>query len=102
MLEPSRETVYLKHGILVSGKVICPSVTDVQIPYADELRIERPTATAWQVTLEHLASLGKLIPHLLLRMRFLQFRLKVPWSHGSDPPYLPVPVTQEEGDVLTW
>ena len=78
MLEPSRETAYLKHGILVSGKVIGPSVSDGQIPFADEFRSERPTATAWQVTLEHLASLGKLIPHLLLRMRFLQFRLKVP------------------------
>ena len=61
-----------------------------------------PPAQLWQVILGHLASLERLVPHGRLRMRSLQWHLKMQWSPESDPPSLPVALVggSETGSVL--
>ena len=52
--------------------------------------------------LGHLASLERLVPNSHLRMRSLQWHLKTNWSPESDPPSLPVPLSQEVREDLSW
>ena len=61
-----------------------------------------PPAQLWQVVLGHLASLERLVPHSQLRMRSLQWHLKKHWSPESDPPSLPVPLSREVREDLSW
>ena len=61
-----------------------------------------PPAQLWQVLLGHLASLERLVPHSRLRMRSLQWHLKTHWSPESDPPSLPVPLSREVREDLSW
>ena len=59
-------------------------------------------AQLWQAVLGHLASLERLVPHSRLRMRSLQWHLKTHWSPESDPPSLPVPLSWEVREDLSW
>ena len=52
--------------------------------------------------LGHLASLERLVPHGHLRMRSLQWHLKMHWSPESDPPSLPVALPEEARRDLSW
>ena len=61
-----------------------------------------PSAQLWQVVLGHLASLDRLVPHSRLRMCSLQWHLKTHWSPKSDPPSLPVPLSREVREDLSW
>ena len=61
-----------------------------------------PPAQLWQVVLGHLALLERLVPHSRLRMRSLQWHLKMHWSPESDSPSLPVPLSQEVREDLSW
>ena len=54
------------------------------------------------MTLGHLASLERLVPHGRLRMRSLQWHLKTHWSPESDPPSLPVALPREVRRDLSW
>ena len=60
------------------------------------------SAQLWQVILGHLASLERLVPHGRLRMRSLQWHLKMHWSPESDPPSLPVALPEEVRRDLSW
>ena len=64
--------------------------------------MDAPPAQLWQVILGHLASLKRLVPHGLLRVRSLQWHLKAHWSPESDPPSLPVPLPREVRRDLSW
>ena len=64
--------------------------------------LESPPAQLWQVILGHLASLERLVPHGRLRMRSLQWQLKTHWSPESDPPSLPVALSEEARRDLSW
>ena len=64
--------------------------------------MDAPPAQLWQVILGHLASLERLVPHGRLRIRSLQWHLKVHWSPESDPPSLLVPLPQEVRRDLSW
>ena len=64
--------------------------------------MDAPPAQLWQVILGHLASLERLVPHGRLRMRTLQWHLKVHWSPESDPPSLPVHLPREVRRNLSW
>ena len=64
--------------------------------------LDAPPAQLWQVILGHLASLERLVPHGRLRMRTLQWHLKVHWSPESDPPSLPVSLPWEVRRDLSW
>ena len=44
----------------------------------------------------------RLVPHSRLRMRSLQWHLKTHWSPESDPPSLPVPLSREVREDLSW
>ena len=46
--------------------------------------MQSPPAQLWQVILGHLALLERLVPHGRLRMRSLQWHLKMHWSPESD------------------
>ena len=64
--------------------------------------MQSPPAQLWQVILGHLASLERLVPHGRLRMRSLQWHLKMHWSPESDPPSLPVALPEEARRDLSW
>ena len=64
--------------------------------------MQSPPAQLWQVILGHLASLERLVPHGRLRMRSLQWHLKMHWSPESDPPLLPVALLEEARRDLSW
>ena len=61
-----------------------------------------PPPQLWQVVLGHLASLERLVPHSRLRMSSLQWHLKAHWSPESDSPSLPVPLSREVREDLSW
>ena len=61
-----------------------------------------PPAQLWQVVLGHLASLERLVPHSRLRMGSLQWHLKTHWSPESNSSSLPVPLSQEVREDLSW
>ena len=52
--------------------------------------------------LGHLSSLEKLVPRGRLRLRSMQWQLKTFWSPEDDPPDLPVELTQEIREDLSW
>ena len=54
------------------------------------------------MVLGHLASLERLVPHSRLRMLSLQWHLKTHWCPESDPPSLPVPLSREVREDLSW
>ena len=56
----------------------------------------------WQVVLGHLALLERLVPHSQFQMRSLQWHLKTHWSLESDPPSLPVLLSREVREDLSW
>ena len=64
--------------------------------------LSAPPAPLWQVVLGHLTSLERLVPHSRLQMRSLQWHLKTHWSPEADPPLLPVPLSQEVREDLSW
>ena len=61
-----------------------------------------PPARQWEVLLGHLSSLEKLVPRGRLRLRSMQWQLKTIWSPENDPPDLPVELTQEIREDLSW
>ena len=61
-----------------------------------------PPAQLWQVVLGHPASLERLVPHSCLRMHSMQWHLKAHWSPMSGPPSLPVPLSREVREDLSW
>ena len=61
-----------------------------------------PPARQWEVLLGHLSSLEKLVPRGRLRLRSMQWQLKTIWSPEDDPPDLPVELTQEIREDLSW
>ena len=61
-----------------------------------------PPARQWEVLLGHLSSLEKLVPRGRLRLRSIQWQLKTSWSPEDDPPDLPVELTQEIREDLSW
>ena len=52
--------------------------------------------------LGHLSSLEKLVPRSRLQLRSMQWQLKTFWSPEDDPPDLPVELTQEIREDLSW
>ena len=61
-----------------------------------------PPARQWEVLLGHLSSLEKLVPLGRLRLLSMQWQLKTIWSPEDDPPDLPVELTQEIREDLSW
>ena len=87
-----------------AGKVF-PSLARVEkfLTVAERFcSMQSPPAQLWQVILGHLASLERLVPHGRLRMRSLQWHLKMHWSPESDPPSLPVALPEEARRDLSW
>ena len=61
-----------------------------------------PLARQWEVLLGHLSSLEKLVPRGRLRLCSMQWQLNTIWSPEDDPPDLPVELTQEIREDLSW
>ncbi|XP_066957853.1 uncharacterized protein [Macrobrachium rosenbergii] len=59
-------------------------------------------AQQWQVVIGHLSSLEKLFPHGRLHIRSLQWRLRDFWDQSWEPQSVPIPISQEVRDNLTW
>ena len=104
-LTPSRSASYLGMTIdTVVGKV-SPSRARVEkfLRLAGNfVKMNSPPALQWEVLLGHLSSLEKLVPRGRLRLRFMQWQLKTSWSPEDDPPDLPVELTQEVREDLSW
>ena len=75
---------------------------EVPSPGGQLCKDELPPARQWEVLLGHLSSLEKLVPRGRLRLRSKQWQLKTSWSPEDDPPDLPVELTQEIRDDLSW
>ena len=102
---PSQTAKYLGMTIDTEAGKVFPSLVRVEkfLTVAERFcTMDAPPAQLWQVTLGHLASLEWLVPHGRLRMRSLQWHLKVHWSPESDPPSLPVPLPREVRRDLSW
>ena len=97
-LVPSRSASYLGMTIdSVAGKV-SPSRARVEkfLRLAGNfVKMNSPHARQWEVLLGHLSSLEKLVSRGRLRLRSMQWQLKMIWSPEDDPPDLPVELTQE-------
>ena len=104
-LTPSRSASYLGMTIdTVAGKV-SPSRARVEkfLRLAGTfVKMNSPPALQWEVLLGHLSSLEKLVPRGRLRLRSMQWQLKTSWSPEDDPPDLPVELTQEVREDLSW
>ena len=104
-LTPSRSASYLGMTIdTVAGKV-SPSRARVEkfLRLAGNfVMMNSPPALQWEVLLGHLSSLEKLVPRGRLRLRSMQWQLKTSWSPEDDPPDLPVELTQEVREDLSW
>ena len=104
-LVPSRSASYLGMTIdTVAGKV-SPSRARVEkfLRLAGNfVKMNSPPARQWEVLLGHLSSLEKLVPRGRLRLRSMQWQLKTSWSPEDDPPDLPVELTQEIREDLSW
>ena len=104
-LTPSRSASYLGMTIdTVAGKV-SPSRARVEkfLRLAGNfVKMNSPPARQWEVLLGHLSSLEKLVPRGRLRLRSMQWQLKTSWSPEDDPPDLPVELTQEVREDLSW
>ena len=97
-LVPSQTAKYLGMTMDTEASKVFPSLTRVEkfLTVAESFcTMDAPPAQLWQVILSHLASLERLVPHGHLRMRTLQWHLKVHWSPEIDPPSLPVPLPRE-------
>ena len=104
-LVPSQTAHYLGMTIDAEAARIFPSLVRVEnfLSVAEMFSTMSATpAQLWQVILGHLASLERLVPHSRLRMRSLQWHLKTHWSPESDPPSLPVPLSWEVREDLSW
>ena len=66
------------------------------------VKMNSAPARQWEVLLGHLSSLEKLVPRGRLRLRSMQWQLKTSWSPEDDPPDLPVELTQEIREDLSW
>ena len=102
---PSQTVKYLGMTIDTEAGKVFPAQARVEkfLPVAESFcALDSPPAQLWQVVLGHLASLERLVPHGRLRMRSLQWHLKVHWSPEMDPPSLPVPLPQEARRDLSW
>ena len=102
---PSQSAKYLGMTIDTSAGKVFPSLARVEKFLAVAERfcsMQSPPAQLWQVILGHLASLERLVPHGRLRMRSLQWHLKMQWSPESDPPSLPVALPEEARRDLSW
>ena len=104
-LVPSQSAKYLGMTINTGAGKVFPSLARVEKFLAVAERfcsMQSPPAQLWQVILGHLASLERLVPHGRLRMRSLQWHLKMQWSPESDPPSLPVALPEEARRDLSW
>ena len=104
-LVPSQSAKYLGMTIDTGASKVFPSVARVEkfLKVAERFcSMQSPPAQLWQVILGHLASLERLVPHGRLRMRSLQWHLKMHWSPESDPPSLPVALPEEARRDLSW
>ena len=104
-LIPSQTANYLGMTIDTGAARIFPSLVRVEkfLSMAEMFcTMSAPPAQLWQVVLGHLVSLERLVPHSRLRMRSLQWHLKTHWSPESDHPSLPVPLSQEVREDLSW
>ena len=104
-LVPLQAAKYLGMTIDTSAGKVFPSLERVEkfLSVAERFcAMESPPAQLWQVILGHLASLERLVPHGHLRMRSLQWQLKMHWSPESDPPSLPVALPEEARRDLSW
>ena len=104
-LVPSQTAKYLGMTIDTEACKVFQSLSRVEkfLTVAESFcTMDAPPAQLWQVILGHLASLERLVPHGRLRMRSLQWHLKVHWSPESDPPSLPVPLPREVRQDLSW
>ena len=104
-LIPSHTANYLCMTIDTGASRIFPSPVRVEkfLSVAETFRtMSAPPAQRWQVVLGHLASLERLVPHSHLRMNFLQWHLKTHWSPESDPPSIPVSLSREVREDLSW
>ena len=102
---PSQTAKYLGMTIDTEAGKVFPSLARVEkfLMVAESFcTMDTPPAQLWQVILGHLASLERLVPHGHLRMRTLQWHLKVHWSPESDPPSLPVHLPREGRRNLSW
>ena len=75
---------------------------EIPSPGGQLCKDELPPARQWEVLLGHLSSLEKLVPRGRLRLRPMQWQLKTSWSPENDPPDLPVELTQEIREDLSW
>ena len=97
-LVPSQSAKYLGMTIDTGAGKVFPSLARVEkfLTVAEKFcSMQSPPAQLRQVILGHLASLERLVPHGRLRMRSLQWHLKMHWSPESDPPSLPVALPEE-------
>ena len=104
-LVPSQSAKYLGMTIDTGASKVFPSLARVEnfLTVAERFcSMQSPPAQLWQVILGHLASLERLVPHGRLRMRSLQWHLKMHWSPESDPPSLPVALPEEARRDLSW
>ena len=104
-LVPSQTANYLGMTIDTGAARIFLSLAPVEkfLSVAETFcTMSAPPAWLWQVVLGHLASLERLVPHSRLRMCSLQWHLKTHWSPKSGPPLLPVPLSREVRENLSW
>ena len=104
-LVPSQTADYLGMTIDTGAAKIFPALARVEKFLSVVERfcaLSAPPTQLWQVLLGHLASLERLVPHSHLHMRSLQWHLKTQWSPESAPPSLPVPLSQEVKEDLSW
>ena len=87
-LVPLQSAKYLGMTIDIgAGKVFLSLARVEKFPKVAErfCSMQSPPARLWQVILGHLASLERLVPHGRLRMRSLQWHLKMHWSPRVRP-----------------
>ena len=104
-LVPSQTANYLGMTINTGATTIYPALVRVEkfLSVAERFHaLFSPPAQLWQVLWGHLASLERLVPHSRLRMRSLQWHLKTQWSLDLDLPSLPVPLSWEVREDLSW
>ena len=103
-LVPLQTANYLSMTINTAARIF-PALERVKkfLSMAESFRaLSAPPAQLWQVLLGPLASLARLVPHSRLRMRSVQWHLKMHWSPELDPPLLPVPLSREVRKDLSW
>ena len=102
---PSQTANYLDMTIDAGAARILPSLARVEnfLSVAEMFcAMSAPPAQLWQVVLGYLALLERLVPHSRFRMRSRQWHLKTHWSPESGSPSLPVPLSREVMEDLSW